>query len=244
VASWSDWASNDEYAPIVEQFLSWYQPGQAQPTQTLSDPQPVVDKQGHPIEIFPSQYLPDISLGFGQTEPSGVGTEKGIDYAMPVGQQLYSPVAGTVVVEDKGKSDWGKRVMVKTADGHVFGIGHMSGFSVKAGQQIQAGTLLGVSGGDPKDASSGESTGPHIEVQWIDPSGKFLDPTSSGYIGKPISGRQVIQQHPVSRMLELAGWSYSQFLDGFNAGQFGSSTPPPVQDLGMVDSPQKEPLAP
>lgn len=139
--------------------------------------------------IFPQQYLQDQSLAFGAPDIGNM-TEPGIDFAMPVGQPLRTPVGGVVHIEDKGKSDWGKRVIVTLPNGYSFGIGHLSDFApgLKDGQQIQAGALLGLSGGDPNDPSSGETTGPHIEVQWIDPQGNFQNPQQSGLLGTPIAG--------------------------------------------------------
>lgn len=125
-----------------------------------------------------------VSLAFGTPEPPQFGgSELGVDYAMPVGTSLYSPFAGTVVsTEDNGKNDWGKRVIVRLASGQEFAIGHMTNFSVSVGEQINPGDLLGLSGGDPSDPSSGESTGAHVEFQWgtgleNPQTGNFQDPT-------------------------------------------------------------------
>jgi murein DD-endopeptidase MepM/ murein hydrolase activator NlpD len=132
---------------------------------------------------FDKQYFSDVTQSFGQASAEG-GVEDGIDYGMPVGTQIVSPVSGKVVVEDMGKNDWGKRVFVQTASGWTFAVGHMTSFSAdvlkaqSAGGTIQAGTVLGASGGDPSDPSSGMSTGAHIEVQWMDPQGNFTDPSA------------------------------------------------------------------
>src|SRR5262249_47994944 len=53
-------------------------------------------------------------------------------------------------------------------------------------EQVGPGDLLGQSGGDPRDPSSGHSTGPHIEVRFIDPSGQNQDPMS--FLGPIYSG--------------------------------------------------------
>ncbi len=114
-----------------------------------------------------------------QTFDPSIG-EYGQDYALPVGRPIYSPVAGTIGTEDKGKSDWGKRVFVHlskaTADATgvaTFAVGHLTKFAVSAGQHINAGDLIGYSGGATSDPSSGNTNGPHVEPQFF---GKDFNP--------------------------------------------------------------------
>lgn len=161
---------------------------------------------------FDSQYFQDADRTevFGQQGPGG-STEYGNDYAMPVGTKLFSPFAGTISTEDDGKSNWGKRVFVTLSNGWKFAIGHMTGFAVADGQQITAGSLLGYSGGDPGDPSSGMSTGPHVELQMIDPNGRYND---------PLPMLQQIYQAGGVTFKDLAG-------GGFLAAGTGLDAPPP-----------------
>ena len=106
------------------------------------------------------------------------GREEGIDYGMSQGTLLYTPFAGTIQVEDDKKSNWGKRVFVRLDNGYTFAIGHMHSFSVSDGQRVNPGDLLGESGGNVNDPSSGVSDGDHIEVQWISAGGQYLNPHS------------------------------------------------------------------
>jgi hypothetical protein len=94
---------------------------------------------------------------------------------MPVGTPIVAPFGGTITVEDHGHQDWGKRIFLHLSNGYTFAVGHLTRFAVTSGQ-VSAGQVIGYSGGDPSDPSSGLSTGPHVEVQWIDSSGKFTDP--------------------------------------------------------------------
>lgn len=132
-------------------------------SQTTNVPQP-----------FDRRYSQAITLDYGTHW--GGETEVGVDYGLPVGTQLYSPFAGTISVEDDGKSNWGKRVFVKLDNGYTFAIGHMTQFDVTNGQRVNPGDLLGLSGGAVGDPSSGNSTGPHVEVQWIAPDGSYQNP--------------------------------------------------------------------
>lgn len=102
--------------------------------------------------------------------------ELGNDFAMDPGTQITSPVGGTIHLVDDGQANWGKRVFVKTPSGWTFAVGHMHSFAVEEGQTVGANQVLGLSGGAIGDPSSGVTTGPHIEVQFIDPSGNYVDP--------------------------------------------------------------------
>lgn len=134
---------------------------------------------GAPSGIVPKPFdgSPPVTLDYGQADFDG-GKEQGIDYGMNQGTLLYTPFAGTIQVEDDGKSNWGKRVFVRLDNGYTFAIGHMHSFAVSDGQRVNPGDLLGESGGNVNDPSSGVSNGDHIEVQWISAGGQYLDPHS------------------------------------------------------------------
>ncbi len=121
-----------------------------------------------------------VTLRFGQAGPTGA-PEVGTDVAVPVGTEVLTPFSGVVsLVEDQGKKAWGKRVLI-TIDqgplaGSTFGAGHLTDIAVTLGQHVSAGDVFGHSGGDPSDPSSGNSTGPHVEVQVLNKLGQFVDP--------------------------------------------------------------------
>lgn len=124
-----------------------------------------------------------VTLRFGQPGPGGA-TEQGTDVAVPVGTDFVSPFSGTVtLLEDKGKQAWGKRALITIDQGPLaglrFGVGHLTAFNVSLGQHINAGDVLGQSGGATSDPSSGESTGPHVEVQFLNAAGQFLNPETA-----------------------------------------------------------------
>lgn len=153
---------------------------------------------------FDPKYLGQTSLTFGQ--PFDGTTEDGIDYRMPPGTALYSPFAGTIVTEDMGKADWGKRVFVKLANGYIFAIGHMTSFAVTNGEQVEPGMLLGLSGGAQSDPSSGNSTGPHVEIQWISPNGtENVGPGMKGSFTNPASLMQQIYSGTTFSAMNMIG---------------------------------------
>lgn len=117
-----------------------------------------------------------------QTFNPAIG-EYGQDYQVNVGTPIYSPISGTVSTEDKGKQDWGKRVIVfaddtatRAAGLGAFAVGHLTSFAVSSGQHVQAGQLLGYSGGAKSDPSSGDSSGPHVEPQFFGPGTTLQNP--------------------------------------------------------------------
>jgi len=88
------------------------------------------------------------------------GKHEGIDYAAPVGAVVVAPVAGKVV---KVGQVWGKAfgknsVLMKVAGGHLL-FAHLSSNSVKVGQDLTVGEVIGKVGAD------GNVTGPHLHME-------------------------------------------------------------------------------
>src|SRR5262249_58146512 len=88
---------------------------------------------------------------------------------MNEGTPLYSPFAGVVTAEWSG--GYGNLVTVHLDNGYEFRMGHLEGFAVSSGQRVNPGDLLGLSG------STGNSTGPHVHVEWRDPGGQAVCPS-------------------------------------------------------------------
>jgi len=78
----------------------------------------------------------------------------GVDVFMPIGTELYATVNGKVRLATTD-SYGGKYIQIQTSDGRGHWCLHLSEFKVKAGDMIQKGNLIGLSG------NSGHSTGPH-----------------------------------------------------------------------------------
>ncbi|MFW6174358.1 MAG: peptidoglycan DD-metalloendopeptidase family protein, partial [Chloroflexota bacterium] len=100
-----------------------------------------------------------ITQVFGPTnEPRDRGGRNvGIDIGVPVGTPIQSVTGGTVVsITDQGSKGWGKSVKVQDEQGYIHNYGHLDGFNVKEGQQVQPGSIVGMSG------NTGASTGPHL----------------------------------------------------------------------------------
>lgn len=101
------------------------------------------------------------------TTPFGVagkrwssGKHEGVDYAAPTGAVVVAPVDGKVV---KVGQCWGAAfgqhsVLMKVAGGHLL-FAHLSSNSVKVGQVLAVGDIIGKVGAD------GNVTGPHLHME-------------------------------------------------------------------------------
>lgn len=90
----------------------------------------------------------------------------GVDYAMPPGTNIYTPVGGTVIVAGSGSygDDHGGigEIRIRMDNGHELIFGHMGGGAVQVGQRVPAGTFVGTSG------TAG--SGPHLHLEYRVPS--------------------------------------------------------------------------
>lgn len=108
-----------------------------------------------------------VTQNFGKTSDSGrlyvSGTHNGVDFRAPIGTKIKS--AGVGIVEGVGDTDpvcpgasYGKWVLIHYNNGLTSIYGHLSLISVKAGQKIGTGDIVGYSG------NTGYSTGPHLHM--------------------------------------------------------------------------------
>lgn len=79
----------------------------------------------------------------------------GVDFPVPEGTPVYSPVNGVVEVATSHPAA-GIYVNINTTDGGKQRFLHLSKVTVTPGQRIKAGDLIGLSG------NTGRSTGPHL----------------------------------------------------------------------------------
>jgi murein DD-endopeptidase MepM/ murein hydrolase activator NlpD len=97
----------------------------------------------------------------------------GVDFAVDMHTKLMSIGDGIVEsVVDYGTKNVGKGVFVKLDNGVRLLYGHLDNITVKPGQHLSAGDIIGLSG------NTGHSTGPHLHLQAYDVGGKLIDPTS------------------------------------------------------------------
>ncbi len=82
----------------------------------------------------------------------------GIDFAGPTGTPIYATGNGKVVKADYN-SGYGKHVVIDHGYSYKTHYAHMSAYTVKVGQEVKRGDLIGFIG------STGQSTGPHCHYE-------------------------------------------------------------------------------
>lgn len=121
---------------------------------------------------------------FGDSRPGGRSHE-GVDFAMPVGTPIPSPVSGILSNNPSGGLG-GYVATVTTPEGYKHQFMHLSRFVDKNGQKVSAGQIIGYSGGQPGSVGAGDATGPHLHYDIITPQGKYIDPLT--YLTRNRSG--------------------------------------------------------
>lgn len=96
----------------------------------------------------------------------GTAFHNGIDIAFPTGEPIHSPISGTVRTT---VDSYGALIVSVTHDNIVVSMVHLDSFSVKTGQVIQQGDVVGTVG------NTGYSTGSHLHLS-IRIDGELVDP--------------------------------------------------------------------
>lgn len=96
------------------------------------------------------------------------GYHTGTDYGAPIGTSAYATVGGTVKIA-KTQPDWGNTVVIDVGSGRTVRYAHLSHISVKEGDEILPGALVG------KTGNTGNSSGPHLHYE-ADINGQDVNP--------------------------------------------------------------------
>jgi murein DD-endopeptidase MepM/ murein hydrolase activator NlpD len=116
--------------------------------------------------IVPPTYIKPISggritSGFGRRKAPTRGAStfhKGVDWSTPVGTAVMASSSGTVIRAGWG-SGYGYCVYISHADGRETRYGHLSRILVRAGQKVEQGDKIALSG------NTGVSTGAHLHFE-------------------------------------------------------------------------------
>lgn len=107
------------------------------------------------------------------------GVHMGTDFGVPQGTELRATTSGTITrVYMSVKDGWG--IDITNDDGIVIRNWHMSRIDVTQGQWVEAGQIIGLTGGATGTPGAGNSTGPHLHWElrtnsnfsqngWLDP---------------------------------------------------------------------------
>lgn len=112
-----------------------------------------------PTYVYPVYGRISSSFGRRKAPKKGASTyHKGIDFAVPVGTAVAATCGGVVQRAGWG-SGYGYCVYIQHPDGKVSRYGHLSKVLVKAGQSVNQGQKIALSG------NTGVSTGPHLHFE-------------------------------------------------------------------------------
>lgn len=123
-----------------------------------------------------------ISSSFGNRRDPILGTRahhSGMDFRAPVGTRIHAAGPGTVTFAG-WNGGYGRMVEIDHGDGLTTRYAHMKSVSVKAGQKVTTGDIVGRVG------SSGRSTGPHLHYE-VRKDGGALDPLRFLKAGKKVA---------------------------------------------------------
>jgi murein DD-endopeptidase MepM/ murein hydrolase activator NlpD len=121
-----------------------------------------------------------ITSPFGQKR--SYETHPGVDLSAKSGTQLLSPADGEVVLADPNNNPkCGGTLDIQFGDGFWCRFCHVKSFSVKKGDKVKQGQVIGLSGGDANDAGHGNSKNAHIHFT-LKKDGKLVDPMN--YLNK------------------------------------------------------------
>lgn len=158
-----------------------------------------VASANNPNAVVPSNQMASYNYvmpeKFGITQAYGnpnrmyaSGYHQGTDYGTPENTPLAAPPGSTWEVEhafsgagpgslnDNTNGGYGNSVVLKnTATGERIRFSHLNEVNVKPGEIVQGGTQFG------KTGSTGRSSGPHVDVEAYDASGKLVDVKSTKF---------------------------------------------------------------
>ena len=123
-------------------------------------------------ELFAWPTRGTFTSGFGMRNDPFTGLPRfhnGIDVANAIGTPVRAASSGRVVHVESQIGNYGRFVIVRHPDGFQTLYAHLNTFSVRVGQSVGRGQLLGRMG------NTGRSTGPHLHFSVIH-NGRFVDP--------------------------------------------------------------------
>lgn len=119
-----------------------------------------------------------LTAPFGKTfDPFRDGSTRvhlGVDIGAPIGTKITAPADGIIVEATDlydGKPNYGKVVVIATANSTQTLFSHLNAYSVTTGQQVRKGDVIAEVG------TTGKSTGPHVHIE-THVSGERVDPLS------------------------------------------------------------------
>ncbi len=85
---------------------------------------------------------------------------RGVDFSAPTGTPVYATADG-IVLRASRRGRMGKMVEIDHGNGLTTRYGHLNGYTVRRGQKVRRGDLIGYVG------NTGRSTGPHVHYEVV-----------------------------------------------------------------------------
>lgn len=149
-----------------------------------------IDEADRPTKRTPVKQVPKTEPGKYEYWPVNPKTkvtqnwdEHGyaVDIGTPVGTPAIAPTDAKVLDSGYNSAGYGRYVKLKDALGRIIILAHLSNENplVTTGQTVNAGQLIGYTGGDTKDPGAGNSSGPHLHYEIRTPGGGgYINPYS------------------------------------------------------------------
>lgn len=108
-------------------------------------------------------------------EKRGGSTHSGVDFAVPSGTPIKSPLNGKVIFAEFKNTSCGGTIQIDHGNGYVSRYCHCKAINVKKGQTVKIGEVIGLTGGGKGDVGAGKSTGPHLHME-LKVNNQLVDP--------------------------------------------------------------------
>lgn len=140
----------------------------------------------------------------------------GTDFAVGQGTELRATTSGNIRTYSGAG---GNGIDIVTGDGLVVRNWHISEFRVNAGDYVEAGQIIGLTGGGAGTWGAGNSTGPHLhweirdntrfnDIGWIDPRGMTVYSFDGAAPSSPAPSGPVIGSQGEGIRSQGSDWTY------------------------------------
>lgn len=176
----------EKEAPNLSKLAQFIGKNQTVSTDSIPGPLNVDDKFAPDIPdgddmMHPLGHKTSITSPFGNrvTNIKGASTNhKGVDISTPSNSPVYAPLDGIVSASrDTTPNACGGFIKLDHSNIETK-FCHLSSMSVKPGQKVKKGQVIGYSGGGKTDPHPGISSGPHLHYEILNKGGIAMNPTS------------------------------------------------------------------
>ncbi|KKM63448.1 hypothetical protein LCGC14_1511430, partial [marine sediment metagenome] len=119
-----------------------------------------------PAPIYPTNIPGGVTSAGNDASALHVAIDLPATMNSPI-KSLYSGVVEKVIESNTG---YGNNIIIRLPDGYRVRYSHLNAFGVQEGQAVRAGQVIGLAG------SSGNSSGPHLDLSFRTPSGTLINP--------------------------------------------------------------------